>query len=189
VNSNALAKHYDTLTPRERLPLILAASAREDEVERERLVRSAPKVAYRVTDFFGLALAFNELSMLHLMELLDTSALYLRALGLSDSDNEKVAGRMLDCALLYGYLFNVNLEGWRLFCAEQGFDPEICWSPLPGYGTVKMTERVAKAAAFQPEGAIAYLERSGRKDPTPPTAEGIAARLSAAFKIRADWWG
>ena len=38
MNTNGLARLYDRLTPRERLPLIMAASARGDEMERERLV-------------------------------------------------------------------------------------------------------------------------------------------------------
>ena len=33
MNTNGLAKLYDRLTPKERLPLILAASARGDEAE------------------------------------------------------------------------------------------------------------------------------------------------------------
>lgn len=189
MNTNALAKHYDKLTPRERLPLIMAASARGDEEERGRLVRAAPKVAYSLPNYFGLAQAFSELSAFHLMELLNLAALYFRALGFADSDDEKISERMLDCALLFGFLLKVQLAGWRLFCAEHGFEPEICWMPLPGYETMKTAEKIAQAAAFLPEGAVAYAKKAGRADPTLPTAEGIAAGLRTVLEMRAEWWG
>ena len=40
MNTNGLAKLYGQLTPKERLPLILAASARGDEAERNRPTKS-----------------------------------------------------------------------------------------------------------------------------------------------------
>ena len=43
MNTESLAKLYDRLTPFERVPLIAAAVSRGDEVERDRLVRSAAK--------------------------------------------------------------------------------------------------------------------------------------------------
>ncbi len=55
MNTNSLARHDEILTPRERLPLIMAASARGDEAEAQRLAHSAPLVSLRVPDYFGLA--------------------------------------------------------------------------------------------------------------------------------------
>jgi hypothetical protein len=48
MNTKGLARHYAILTPWERLPLILAASARGDEQERSRLATSAPRVGYQL---------------------------------------------------------------------------------------------------------------------------------------------
>jgi hypothetical protein len=42
MTSTGLSKLYAHLLPRERLPLILAAQARGDEVEQQRLAASAP---------------------------------------------------------------------------------------------------------------------------------------------------
>jgi hypothetical protein len=187
MNTDALAKHYDVLTPAERLPLIHAASARGDSVEQERLKRSAPRVIYTVPDFFGLAEAFDEISTFHLLDLLDTAAAYNQAMWIADSDNE-TAEWMLDCALMFGYLFQVKLAGWRLFCGEHGFDPERLWGLLPGTDMIRRTERLAAHAAFLPEGAAAYLQRIGRGE-APPTAEGVAAGLRAALEQRVEWWG
>jgi hypothetical protein len=190
VNTNGLAKHYDKLTPRERLSLIVAASGRGDEAEQDRLVRSAPRVGYSVPDFFGRAQAFVEVSVLHLMKLLDLAGLYFRALGLADSMiDDKQSERMLDCAMLSGFLFNVKLAGWRLFCAGENIDPEVCWTPLPGYSTVKEAERMAEHTAFSPEGVVAYMKRAGRDYRDPPTAEQVAVGLRETLEERAEWWG
>jgi hypothetical protein len=189
VNTNGLAKHYGSLTPRERLPLIMAASARGDEQERLRLVTSAPKVAYRVPDYFGLAQALKELSDLHFMELLTLAANYFQALGLTDSARGAGAERALDTALLFGYLFKVQLAGWRQFCREYDLEPEICWSCLPGFGTVQRAERIAEEAAFTAEGVARHLQRSGGERAGVPTAEDVAAGLRVCFHARAEWWG
>ncbi len=85
MNTSSLARQYEKLTPWERLPLILAASARGDEQEHSRLVLSAPRVGYRVPDHFGLAVAFQELTWLHLLEALDLAANYFQALGCAES--------------------------------------------------------------------------------------------------------
>jgi hypothetical protein len=189
VNTKGLAKHYDRLTPSERLPLIMAASARGDEQERSRLAMSAPRVGYRAPDHFGLAQAFNELSSMHLMELLDLAANYFQALGLADSTKGKTAEKVFGSALLLGYLFKVTLAGWRLFCAEYHLPPELCWSCLPGFGTVKRAEETVEAAAFTHEEVSRHWQRLGRDAAKVPTAEGIAAGLRECFKARAEWWG
>ncbi len=189
MNTNGLARHYETLTPKERLPLIMAASARGDEAERQRLVLSAPTVCYRVPDHFGLAMAFREVSELHFMELLDLAGLHDQAMGMADAtDDEKQSARVLDVARLVGYLFKVKLAGWREFCAEYSIDPELCWSCLPGFERVKRAERVAEGAAFTPEGVRAYLRKVGKATEL-ITAEAVVAGLRACLEARAEWWG
>jgi alkanesulfonate monooxygenase SsuD/methylene tetrahydromethanopterin reductase-like flavin-dependent oxidoreductase (luciferase family) len=96
---------------------------------------------------------------------------------------------LLDVALLFGYLFNVKLAGWRLFCAEHCLEPESCWSSLPGYETVQRAERAAKKAAFTQEGAARYLQRLGRGTARVGTAEDVAASLRERLRARAEWWG
>jgi hypothetical protein len=187
MNTDSLAKHYHVFTPAERLPLIQAAAARGDEVERGRLVRSAPRVTYCVPDYFGLAEAFEGVSLFHLLDLLDTAAAYNQAMWFYGTDTAS-AEQMLDCALMYGYLFQVKLAGWRLFCREHGFEPERYWALLQGYEAIRSAERLAGHAAFQPEGAAAYLKRSGGGK-VPPTGEDVAAGLRAAFQERLEWWG
>jgi hypothetical protein len=76
MNTKCLAKLYDHLTPRERLPLILAASARGDDVEGERLARSAPRMALRLPDYHGLGEGLFLASLFHLIGVLDVAALF-----------------------------------------------------------------------------------------------------------------
>jgi hypothetical protein len=71
-----LAKNYDCLTPEERFRLILAASGRGDEVERDRLGNAGGRITLSMPDHSPYAHAFNELSLLTFIELLDDAAFY-----------------------------------------------------------------------------------------------------------------
>jgi hypothetical protein len=53
VNTKALSKLYDRLTPWERLPLITAAVERGDDAETHRLSRSAPRLHLSLPDYHG----------------------------------------------------------------------------------------------------------------------------------------
>ena len=176
------------MTPEERLPLIHAASARGDEVEIDRLIRSAPRVRYSASHHFPLADAFDTVSLLHLIDLLATATDYLQAYRLADTDDFDRAHEMLECSLMLGFQFKVKLAGWRLFCNEHSFDPDNCWKRLPGYDTVCRTELLAKHAAFTVAEANAFLQRHGRERPA-STAEDIAAGLGEALNVRLDFWG
>jgi hypothetical protein len=77
MNANALAKHYERLTPEERFRLILAASGRGDEAERDRLAKSGQRITLSMQDFMPHAHAFDELAFLVFIELLEEAARYL----------------------------------------------------------------------------------------------------------------
>src|SRR5438309_11444760 len=75
-----LAKNYKCLTPEERFRLILVASGRGDEAERNQLVRAGDRIHLSMQDHAPYADAFNELAMLMFIELLEEAALYHDAL-------------------------------------------------------------------------------------------------------------
>jgi hypothetical protein len=79
VNTKALAKLYDRLTPSERLPLILAARERGDDAEAERLADAAGRITLSMSDHAPYAHAFDELATLVLLELLDDAGAYFDA--------------------------------------------------------------------------------------------------------------
>jgi hypothetical protein len=76
MNINHLARYYQTLTPWERLPLIMAASGRGDSTEEQRLISSAARKAVRVPDYWGLSEGLDDLAKLYLLEQLDLATRY-----------------------------------------------------------------------------------------------------------------
>jgi hypothetical protein len=201
MNTNTLAKLYDRLTPRERLPLIMAASARGDELEKDRLRRSAPQVGYRLPDYHGLSEGLLLGCLLHLLEVLDVAALYWRVSGLlagweALTDKDAAAEKLDGPLKMFAYAFTAKLDGWRRFCAELQVDPELLMAGLPGYDTVKRIEEEARAIAFTPEEATAYLQR--KCDETAAAVqveieavkvETEAAGLWAVANSRVELWG
>jgi hypothetical protein len=76
MNTTAIAKNYDTLTPEERFRLIFAASGRGDEAERDRLTRAAERITLTMPAHCPYSYAFDELSTLTYIELLEQAASY-----------------------------------------------------------------------------------------------------------------
>jgi hypothetical protein len=79
MNANAITRHYGTLTAEERFRLILAASGRGDDAERERLAKAGGWITLSVPGHHPYAKAFEELAFLTFMELLDAAGLYFDA--------------------------------------------------------------------------------------------------------------
>ena len=77
MNANGLARNYGCLSPEERWRLILAAIARGDDVEQSRLVNASPRIDLTTHDYVPFGHAFDELSLLVFLELLEVSADYL----------------------------------------------------------------------------------------------------------------
>ena len=92
MNANGPTRHYDKLTPRERLPLIVAAVDRGDDAEADRLTRSAPRDGIRLPNYHGLAEGMLLASLFHMMTQLDRIALYWQAEGIVDQYLEIAKG-------------------------------------------------------------------------------------------------
>jgi hypothetical protein len=204
MNSNGLARHYDKLTPRERLPLILAADARGDETEVGRLVSSAPAAGYRLRDFHGLGQALDRLAAWHLLELLDLAAVYWQVLGAHAVEGSPSRGKEAEAGRnhlggkvkLAAYLFTARLDGWRQFCCGLNIDPEHLLAALPGYEMLTRTEGAARGMAFTQEEASGWL-RHQFADAAPPgatlepevvTADGVALELAETLDGLAARW-
>ena len=218
MNTEGLAKLYDTLTPRERLPLIIGAAARGDEGERQRLMASAPKMSFQVTDYFGLAEALKEAAEFHLLTLLDLAANYWQWWGLwmahdlpgrskasskpdrrRKKDAEAEGCRLAFLVRYFAYRFTVHMDGWRQFCSEMHIDPEVQLNFMIGWDMITRTEQRARDLAFTPEGAALFLwsetvdpkgEESGDdKLPQVETAAGLAQVWHVFVDERMRWWG
>jgi hypothetical protein len=80
MNANALAKKYHLLTPDERFRLVVAAAARGDQAEQDRLAEAGERITLTARDHTPYAAAFHDLGTLMLLELLDEAARYLDAI-------------------------------------------------------------------------------------------------------------
>jgi hypothetical protein len=79
MNANAVAKHYDKLTPEERSRLLAAAGGRGDEAERDRLVNAGQRIPLSIQDHAPYVYALYEMDLLTFIELLDEAAKYRAA--------------------------------------------------------------------------------------------------------------
>ena len=180
MNTDRLARHYATLTPAERLPLLMAASARGDEAEYEHLARSAPRVYLQAPDTFYLAEALLLATSLHMMELLNRAAGVLAAvcrISQGDDDGEEKAHR--DTALFFAHRFLVAREGWKRFASEFPFDADLLLRVLPGYETVRLTEEALRELAPSTEEVAAFTSAGA------PTPESEAASWWEIVNVRA----
>jgi hypothetical protein len=196
MNTESLAKLYDRLTPFERVPLIAAAASRGDEVERDRLVRSAPRTRYRLPDYHGLADALTDLSLIHATEVLQLGLFQQRLWGAVDDWEEFVLGeadqartdRVRGMARVTAYLVCVQIDAWRLLCADLQMDPEAMLKDLRCYESMRYAEEEARLVAWTWDEANTVLARSGRETVKLPTAEGAAKSMRAFIDGRVASW-
>jgi hypothetical protein len=189
--------------------LLVAASARDDAVERDRLARTAPKNGFRVPDYWGLAEGLDDLVKLYLLKQLDLAALYWRFAGLLEQEplgrpsrqERQRQERRWQLLKLLAYRYVVRADGWRLLCAELPIDPEVLLKELPGYEAVQQMEQVARLIAFSAEEALAFLRADAeanrpadgyspavRREFKMDTAADVAQSMRAFLQARLDAW-
>ena len=199
-----LAELYDQLTPRERVPLIVAAGARGDQAEQKRLIDSAPKEAYEVPNYYGLAKALKEAGDFHLLTLLDLAANFWQWWGLwtsyllrgpaetgtknsrrgQNKSLQRLERRADGIVRYYASRLVAHMEGWKKFCSELQIDPEAQLHFMIGWETIRRTEESARDLAFSDEEASLFVhfesvavegDDSLEKEPTPvATAKDLA---------------
>jgi len=164
MKTKGLEKLYDSLTARERLPLMVAAAGRGDEAEAERLSRSAPTLTFRVPDYHGLSEGLFALTALHLMTVLElvgrywqASAVLAVAARLPKEEVQVREQQFLASVRLLAFELVTHAEAWGLFCGGLHLDAEWLLHDQPGYRLLVRTQASARAVAFSPEEALAYL--------------------------------
>ena len=226
---NVLGKLYGQLTAEERFRLIVAASDRGDDAERERLVNAGKWVQLTMQDHSPYSHAFQELIFLTYTELLEEAAQVLETCALTDTqlrdsidkaqiskrkkastpkgkgrtqDNDAVEypawNRTARTASAVGFLFNVKVEGWSIFCARHHISPFALWEQmdLPGVDRIKRALGMAHAGAMFPSAAemttwMNEVRPASAAECTEAdilTAVRFAANLDATFHQRAKWW-
>ena len=178
MNTKNLAKNYNQLTARERLPLLLAASARGDAVEQHRLMNSAPRIGLSAPHHYRLGEALITAAHLHMMTLLDLAVKYWQWWGLwgwhglrreTKTDQRRVRGkraaatpdteevRHRSVMRHHAFLFITYVDGWRQFCADLLIDADALLHCYPGWDMVTQTEKKARENAYSREDAIMFL--------------------------------
>jgi hypothetical protein len=209
-----LPKSYSCLTAEERFRLIMAASGRSDDVERNRLLRAGERIYLSFRDHAPYAHAFDDVSKIKFIEILEDVARFHEALDRSDEQeleeienakevqpqhkkgtgpDESLWSRYFDLLLAAGYTLRTNVEGWNLFCAKLSIPPFLLWEILPGFDRLQDALALAKKAAFTPEGFLKWLNRirpDGEPELTkvPVIAEEEAAGIEKAFRHLVRCW-
>jgi len=193
MKADGLAKLYDRLTPRERLPLIVAATARGDEADRARLLASAPASLFRLPDYFGLAEGLRTLALFHVAEMLDLAARCWHASGMlaQEEDFKGRAGkaeraRWLDAERMLAYLLVVHADGWRRFCSELRVDDDLLLRELPGYETLARAEEVGRIMAFISEEATAWARQTNGGSAEVLTVDTLVASMRELLDRQAE---
>jgi hypothetical protein len=144
--AKALACCYDRLTPDERFKLMLAARGRNDEAEEDRLIHAGETIPVRMRDIFPHLMAFQTVSMLAFIELLDHAADAEAAWFAAESsvESEERAERWGRIANVFGYRLRVKWLGWIRFCEEMTVPPRHFWVGLPGLERIERSLQVAE---------------------------------------------
>ena len=196
MNTKGLTGLYDRLTPLERLPLIMAAMERGDELEADRLSRSAPRIALGLPNYHGLGEGVLLLSLFHMVEQLDLGLVFWRAQSMAaewetfpvgPEDQERV-DRLWDCVHMFGYRLCMEADAWRLVCAEMHADPEALLRDIRGFDSLRDTEKLARALLWTPEEAAAFLRKISVDETEVPTLERSAQNMRDLIDQRIRFW-
>jgi hypothetical protein len=186
MNTHRLGQLYDQLTPRERLPLIMAAHLRGDAADQKRLSASAPLKTLRVPNYYPLAKALRTAVHWQMQTLLDLAGHFWQWWGVWMSyglyqarDDNRMRGRGrragagakkrrgADAELFeeyrahgitryYASRFVAHVDGWKQFCAEIHADPEAQLKLMIGWNMVTQTENAARSYVFSEEEAARF---------------------------------
>jgi hypothetical protein len=182
MNPHVLTKLYDKLGPFERIPLILAAEARKDETEVQRLHHSAPIRMWRFSDYLMPNIALQTLSQQYIVEQLDHIATYWHACWrLNDELGEKPEDWLLS-ADVAAYVFTCNAEAWRRFCKELNIDgATLTVGNYRGWILQYCEEEMPKVAP-SPETIMARLRENGHEDGRLVSPESLLESWRDTFK-------
>jgi hypothetical protein len=197
MNTNGLAKMYDKLTPRERLPLIMAAVDRGDDAEADRLARSAPRLHFGLPDYHGLAEGLQLLVLFHLLYLQDRAIYYWRCLAMLEQDawlcadgkeSRSTDDRLEQILRMWAYLYVIEADAWKRLATELKIDPETLLGDVPCYHTLRQTEETIRLTAFTEQEAMEYLRLRGDQEARLPTVETTLADMRAFLDNRVTSW-
>lgn len=188
MTADRLARHYDVLRPDERLALMLAAGARGDDVEHERLVATAPRLPVVVPDTFPRYMAFREVLDRHRAERLELAARFFQTKRLAEDYDEGPGRRMGNVARAYGYLLLAARDGWAAFCDQEMLPCGGLEAALVGGDVLRMAEDEVGGDAVTADEVAGMIAARGGPAGAVKTAASVAAELAEVFAERLAWW-
>ncbi|GAA4440245.1 hypothetical protein [Bremerella cremea] len=162
-----------SVSRRERFKRMLAAKMRNDQPEVRLLEELSPTVSYALPDTQMAEMAIHTLSLMHIAEQLDRAAVALLAvLRLSQGDPQSAFWE--EMAILHGWNFSVEREGWELFAKELGV--RASWLIETNHRGVFLEYFGDQLAALSPEhGEVEkLLEKRGQSASELATAQSVA---------------
>lgn len=197
MNTSALSKQYDKLTSWERYSLMVAAAHRNDEAERDRLERSAPRTSRLISHTHGLAHGMSLIADKYLMKQLDIITWYWRLeanltegfVFMNQRESQQHENRLEPLLKMFAHQFVVNAHGWKEFCDEIQVDPDALLRGYPGFDTIKDFDETARLLACSPEEALAFVRGKHGPDAEIETAESAAQLMRAELEFHREWWG
>ena len=197
MSRNGVGPHlYKQLTPEERYRLMLAAVARGDEAEQERIMQNAPGIPFQVADTVGHALGTERAITWLRIERLELAVHLLHAIGLSadwevplrEKNGRAQADRMYDIARTFAFLLTVHTEAARRFYEECGIDGAKLPLGPPHSMLVQVEEQAGHLAPTADEVAAMLRERRATESQGLLTAETVLATARALReKCIEDW--
>jgi len=197
--TTALVRLYDTLTPWERLPLLLAAAFRADALEVDRLARSSPASAFRIPDHWSLVTGLESLAKLYLLRQLDGASTVWRLVGAVESGGTDIEQqrdeRLWKLIRLEAYRITVRAAGWQQFATDLRVDALGILTALPGHEAAQQAEEFARSVAYTAAEAATFVQELGRQDPAAgaleirmETAADVAVALRRALEQHQEAW-
>ena len=187
MNSKRLAKHYAKLTPLERLSLLTAAVARGDEVERDRLIRSAPIHRLHMPDCLPYAEAFTDLAKDYLILQLDAAHWYWRCAAAMSEADDGTSDVLFKALGLFAYQFVVRRQAWERLCEEYQIDAVALVGDSFAFESIEELAELMSSVACSAEEATAAL-RKNDDDATAATVEEVFEGMKRAIEQRAAQW-
>jgi hypothetical protein len=176
-----LAGMYDRLSVWERIPLLLAADARADDVEYRRLFDSAPPQAHEFPDHLLVEQGLHVLTLIYVTEQLDAAASYFFAVFQMPHDE---TDDWLFAASAAAYFFATNAAAWRTFCEELSLSPETLVAASYRGGFLKLIEEGMIERAPTAEELRSLRLAAGRSDePLVTTADLVESWKSTLLAM------
>jgi hypothetical protein len=176
MNVNGLNRLYDRLRIWERIPLMVAAGARGDTAEYDRLFGASPMRTWHFPEHLLAEQALHVLAMMYVGEQLDAAGSYFFALWCMGGADDPERGDWLLAAEGCAYFFTVNAEAWGRFCSELGIAPDsLTAANHCGWFLPYCLDRMP-ALAPTPQALEARFREMGRDVPQIVTADALLAR-------------